>query len=229
MVIYFATATTNVWMKSGNLTRMSYCIQYRNSPETNLRNVCRLTQTGVVGEHALQSQTVLPLVTTAFTVAPQWYICRAVTYVVRCHDGTYKSQRSNVISESCLLTSQGSIMFNIMQDNMWTEIHNVMAEKTGSLSCLLYFTFLGAVQLNCFMAWKRKTVLLFYFILSWHTVCWKTWRLWVFFGELRDTFMSSGMLQLLRAMLAIFQSPIQILKIKSRVMVMLQNIISSAT
>ena len=58
---------------------------------------CRLTQTGVVGEHALQSQTVLPLVAAAFTVAPQRHVCRAITDVVGRHDGTYMSRGSKFI------------------------------------------------------------------------------------------------------------------------------------
>lgn len=53
---------------------------------------CGLTQAGVVGEHALQSQTLLPLVATAFTVTPQRHVCRAVTDVVGCHDGTCRSE-----------------------------------------------------------------------------------------------------------------------------------------
>lgn len=58
------------------------------------RMYCRLTQAAVVGEDALQFQTFLPLVATAFTVAPQRHICRAVTDVVGRHDGTCGFKRS---------------------------------------------------------------------------------------------------------------------------------------
>lgn len=59
-----------------------------------------LTQAGVVGEHSLQSQTVLPLVSTAFTVAPQGHVWRAITDVVGCHDGTYRSEGSKLTNVS---------------------------------------------------------------------------------------------------------------------------------
>lgn len=63
------------------------------------RMYCRLTQAAVVGEDALQFQTFLPLVATAFTVAPQRHICRAVTDVVGRHDGTCGFKRSRVLSQ----------------------------------------------------------------------------------------------------------------------------------
>lgn len=59
-----------------------------------------LTQADVVGEHALQSQTVLPLVTAAVTAARQGYLRRAVTDVIGCHDGTYRSQGSQLADVS---------------------------------------------------------------------------------------------------------------------------------
>lgn len=65
--------------------------------------VWRLTQAGVVGKHALQSQTVLPLVTTAFTVTPQRHVCRAVADVVGCHDGTYRSEGARKLKEPGVL------------------------------------------------------------------------------------------------------------------------------
>lgn len=61
-----------------------------------MKQIFTLTQAGVVGEEASQSLTLLPLVATTLTVAPQRHICRAVADVIWSHDGTCGSDRSNV-------------------------------------------------------------------------------------------------------------------------------------
>ena len=50
----------------------------------------RLTQTDVIGEHVLDLQAVLPLVTTALTIAPQGHVHSAVAKVVGGHDGAWR-------------------------------------------------------------------------------------------------------------------------------------------
>lgn len=135
---------------------------------------CGLTQAGVVGEHALQSQTVLPLVAAAFTVAPQRHVCRAVTDVVGCHDGTYKSGGSKFIDKSKLWTCQRSYIFNLSQYfrdiNMFSRNKHCHGQQDcqSLLASTLHFTLsrLAGNQINCFMAQNRKRVQFFNFKLS---------------------------------------------------------------
>lgn len=50
----------------------------------------RLTQTGIIGEHVLDLQALLPLVATALTIAPQGHVHSAVAKVVGGHDGAWR-------------------------------------------------------------------------------------------------------------------------------------------
>lgn len=88
-----------------------------------------------MGEHVLQSQTVLPLVAAAFTVAPQRHICRAVTDVVGGHDGTCMSGvRSRKVS---FRQVKEAVCF---RDVNMIETKVIMAIKTGRLYSMSFYT-----------------------------------------------------------------------------------------